>query len=224
MLISICGVKMKRLLRISFDIFLSSFTSILVWFVAGLLIDKNLTGTFSLTYSMQCLSGMLISVFATGANVCVYRDNNKNAADNCIVVGSAVTMIIYVSLTIFSRSYIRFMNMSTEVFSVFCRYSLLQIMLHTILSLVINKLYFLEKNSTANKLVIGFNLLNLGLVTVLALLTTSQAIIASITIAVLSVYVLIVLVKNVKKVDFKINFFHLIKYDSVFSVYILCSF
>ena len=75
---------MKRLLRIGFNIFITSYTSIMSWFLIGMIIDKSLINVFSLTYPLQCLSGVIVSIFGVGANICVYRDNDKNAADNGI--------------------------------------------------------------------------------------------------------------------------------------------
>lgn len=46
---------MKRLFRISFDVFLNSFTSIITWFFIGIIINKDLTNIFTLTYPLQCL-------------------------------------------------------------------------------------------------------------------------------------------------------------------------
>lgn len=68
------GGKMKRLLRIGFDIFITSFTSIISWFLIGIIIDKNLTNVFSLTYPLQCLMGIIVSIFGVGANyMCTQR-------------------------------------------------------------------------------------------------------------------------------------------------------
>ena len=77
---------MKRLLRIGFDIlFILSLTPILSWFFIGLLIDKDLTNVFTLTYLLQCLMGIFISIFGTGANVSGIKDNNPNSSDNGII-------------------------------------------------------------------------------------------------------------------------------------------
>lgn len=70
---------MNRLLRVSFDIFIASIVPILSWFTLGIVLDNNLINVFSLTYPLQCLMGMIVSIFGTGANISIYKDNNKNA-------------------------------------------------------------------------------------------------------------------------------------------------
>ena len=42
---------MKRLLRISFDLSLLSFIPIILWFLLGIIVDKNLINIFSLSWS-----------------------------------------------------------------------------------------------------------------------------------------------------------------------------
>ena len=69
---------MKRLLRISFDTFITSVTPIISWFLLGILVDKNLINIFSLMYPIQFIIRSIQSVFGTGANVSAYKDNNKN--------------------------------------------------------------------------------------------------------------------------------------------------
>ena len=44
---------MKRLLRISFDLSLLSFIPIILWFLLGIIVDKNLINIFTLTYPLQ---------------------------------------------------------------------------------------------------------------------------------------------------------------------------
>ena len=73
---------MRRLLRVSFDIFISSFTPILTWFLLSIILDKKLINVFTLTYPLQCLSGIITAIFGTGASICIYKDNNKNSSDN----------------------------------------------------------------------------------------------------------------------------------------------
>ena len=208
---------MKRLLKISFDIFLTSFSAILVWFFVGIILDKNLTNTFSLTYSMQCVMGIFISIFGHGANILKFKSNDERAVDNGIFWGSIFSILFFSIMAVFAGSYIEFMQMDIEVYLVFCRYSMLQIMLQAILQLILTKLYYLEQNTKANKLVIAFNLINLVFIALLSLITKNQVVITSITIVVLAIFVLIVFIKNVtyKNINFKLNILSSIKYDSI---------
>ncbi len=68
---------MRRLFRVSFDILITSIVPIVSWFLLGIILDSHLINVFSLTYPLQCLMGMIIAIFGVGANICVYKDENK---------------------------------------------------------------------------------------------------------------------------------------------------
>lgn len=206
---------MKRLLRIGFDIFITSFTSIISWFLIGIIIDKNLTNVFSLTYPLQCLMGIIISIFGVGANICVHKDKNKNAADNGIFWGLVISSIIFGFIAINSNYYIDFMNMNKGIYIVFCNYSIIQILLQTILQLIVTKLYYLEQNKQANLVVTLFNTINFFVLIITAIISNNQLVTSIITLLVLLIFDLILLFKHVNKIDFKLNLKNCFKYDSV---------
>lgn len=206
---------MKRLLRIGFDIFITSFTSIISWFLIGIIIDKNLTNVFSLTYPLQCLMGIIVSIFGIGANICVHKDKNKNAADNGIFWGLLISIVIFGLIAINSNYYINFMNMNSDIYLIFCNYSIIQILLQTILQLIVTKLYYLEQNKQANLVVLLFNTINFFVLIITALISKNQLIISTITLLVLLIFDLILLFKYVNKIDFKLNIKNCFKYDSV---------
>lgn len=206
---------MKRLLRISFDIFITSLTPIISWFFIGIIIDKNLTNVFTLTYPMQCLYGVLVSIFGVGANVSTYKDKNKNASDNGIFYGTIISTIIFALIAINASKYIDFMNMDKSIYMTFCRYSIVQILLQTILELVLTKLYYLEENKKANRISILFNLINFTILIVTALITKNQLVTSVVTLFVLVIFILTLLFKYMGKVDFKLNLKSCLKYDSV---------
>lgn len=206
---------MKRLLRISFDIFITSFTPIITWFLIGIIINKDLANVFTLTYPLQCLMGIIISIFGVGANVSAYKDKNKNGADNGIIYGGLVSIIIFGLIALNCEHYINFMNMNNDVYLVFCTYSILQILLQTILHLILTKLYYLELNKQANKISLLFNITNFFVLIITALITKNQIIITIITLSILTIFDLILLLKNIEKVDFKLNLKNCFKYDSV---------
>lgn len=206
---------MKRLLRVSFDIFIASFTPIISWFLIGLIIDKNLTNVFTLTYPLQCLYGVLVSIFGVGANVCVYKDKNKNAANNGIFYGTVISTIIYVLIAINVSRYIEFMNMDKNIYMTFCKYSVIQILLQLILELVLTKLYYLDENKKANKISILFNFINFIVLILTAIITKSQLITSVVTLSVLTIFIIILLFKYMGKIDFKLNLKNCLKYDPV---------
>ena len=206
---------MKRLLRIAFDIFISSFTPIISWFFIGVLINKELTNVFTLTYPMQCIMGIIISIFGVGANVSGIRDKNKNSADNGILFGSLISIILFGLTAINCKHYIKFMNMNENIYLIFGTYSILQILLQTILHLILTKLHYQELNKKANKISILFNTINFMSLIFTALITKNQLYISVITLSILTIFDLIIFIKNVSAVDFKLNIKNCIKYDSV---------
>lgn len=210
---------MKRLFRISLDILITSIIPILSWFLLGIILDNHLINIFSLTYPLQCLFGMIISIFGTGANISIYKDNNKNAADNGIFYGGIFSIFIYGFILFNVDKYINFMNMNISIYKTFCIYSIFQLFFHTILQLILTKLYYREENKKANKISIFFNMVNFIVLIIMAILTKNQTITAFTTIIVMFIIDVVLLIKNVEKIDFKINLKNCFKYNSVsFSV------
>ena len=187
---------MKRLLRIGFDIFISSFTPIITWFFIGILINKELTNVFTLTYPMQCVFGIIISIFGVGANVSGIRDKNKNSANNGILYGSLVSIIIFGLTAINCKHYIKFMNMDVNIYLIFGTYSILQILLQTILHLILTKLHYQELNKKANKISILFNTINFISLVFTALITKNQLYISVITLLILTIFDMLVFEKE----------------------------
>ena len=151
---------MRRLFRVSFDILMTSIVPILSWFLLGIILDNHLVNVFSLTYPLQCLMGMIIGIFGVGANISIYRDENKHAADNGIFYGTIFSILIFGFIIFNSSKYIKFMNMDSEIYNTFCIYSMFQIFCHTVLQLIVTKLYYKEENKKANKISIVFNSIN----------------------------------------------------------------
>ena len=86
---------MKRLLRIGCGTFVLSFIPIVTWLLLGLTLDANLTNVFSLTYPMQFIWGLLLAIFATGANIKAKKENNKNAVMCGMTLGIFVGAILF---------------------------------------------------------------------------------------------------------------------------------
>ena len=206
---------MKKLLRIGFDIFITGFTPIITWFLIGIIIDKRLTSVFTLTYPLQFLVGIIVAIFGVGANVSKIKDNNKNSADNGIIYGTIISILLFSTIAIFNTQYIRFMNVDPNIYSTFCVYSIFQLLLQTILYLLLNKLYYLEKNKKANKIALIFNLINFITLIATSLITRNQIYTSVVALISLSIFVIVLLKRNINKVDFKINLKNCFKYDSV---------
>lgn len=206
---------MKRLFRVSFDILITSIVPIISWFLLGIILDNHLLNIFSLTYPLQCLMGIIISIFGVGANISIYKDNNKNAGDNGIFYGSMLSILIYGFVIFNSDTYISFMNMDCTIYRTFGTYSIIQILFVTILQLILTKLYYKEENKKANKIAICFNFINFITLITTAIITKNQiitAFVAGLSMFIMDIYLLI---KNIEKIDFKLNIKNCFKYNSV---------
>lgn len=207
---------MNRLLRIGFDTLLTSVTPILGWFLLGILVDKNLINIFSLIYPMQFVISSIHSIFGTGANISAIRDKNKESIFSGIVLGSIFGLIILGAIALNIDKYIAFMNMDVQIYKTFAMYGIIQMFLQLLLNLSLCKLYYENDNKKANKYSLGFNLINFGILIIMSMITKKQIMIASISIIITSIFVIIMMFRTVEKTKFKINLINCIKYDSVY--------
>ena len=206
---------MKRLLRISFDLSLLSFIPIILWFLLGIIVDKNLINIFTLTYPLQFIYYIFRSVFSTGANISKEKDKNKDAVMSGLVIGSIVSLITFLFILLNIDGYINFMNMDVNIYKTFAIYSVIEIFISLEFSFILNKLYYENKNKIANKYSIIFNLLNFVLLVGTSLITKNQSIIVITTLIPLSLFTLYIIIKNSDKFKLRLNIFKCIKYDSV---------
>lgn len=206
---------MKRLLRISFDLSLLSFIPILLWFLLGIIVDKNLINIFTLTYPLQFIYYIIRSVFSTGANISKEKDKNKDAVMSGLVIGSIISLITFLLILLNIDGYINFMNMDVNTYKTFAIYSVIEIFVSLEFSFILNKLYYEGQNKLANKYSIMFNLLNLVLLVGTSLITKNQSIIVITTLIPLFLFTLYIIIKNSDKFKLRLNIFKCIKYDSV---------
>jgi len=203
---------MKRLLRISLDTLISSLMSILVWFILSLTIDKSLINIFTLTFPIQYVSSILISIFATGANISKER-GNKNDTMSGIFFGIIFAITLSIIFLFNLDFYLNFMKYSVD--KLFVIYAVIQILLHTILSFVLTKLYYEGKNKLANKYSIIFYLLNFICILVTSIFISNSIYIVIITLCILSIFTIYILIKNIEKIILKFNIWSWIKYDAI---------
>ena len=206
---------MKRLLRISFDLSLLSFIPIILWFLLGIIVDKNLINIFTLTYPLQFIYYIFRSVFSTGANISKEKDKNKDAVMSGLVIGSIISLITFLLILLNIDEYINFMNMDVNIYKTFAIYSVIEIFISLEFAFILNKLYYEGQNKLANKYSIMFNLLNLVLLVGTSLITKNQSIIVTTTLIPLSLFTLYIIIKNSDKFKLKLNIPKCIKYDSV---------
>lgn len=205
---------MKRLLNISFDLSLLSFIPIISWFLLGIIVDKNLINIFTLTYPLQFIYYILKSIFSTGANINKEKDNNKNAVMSGMFIGTIVAIIIFLIILINIDNYIIFMNMDVNIYKTFTIYSVLQLFVCLEFAMILNKLYYEEKNSLANKYSLIFNLLNFILLIGTSLITKNQITIITVTLIPLALFTIYIYVKNNEKFKLQLDIIKCIKYDS----------
>lgn len=206
---------MKRLLRISLDILVTSIVPITSYFLMGILIEPSLINIFSLTYPMQFIMSIYKSLFGVGTNVYAYKEDNKNAINSGIVLGIIVGLFTFIAIAINIDKYILFMGMDVDKYRVFGIYSVLQIYLQLVLYLVINKLHYKEENKKANKLSTIFNIVNFSFLIIPAIFIKNQIVVATIALVATAITVIFILFKNIEKFRISINIFKWIKYDSV---------
>ena len=206
---------MKRLLRISFDLSLLSFIPILLWFLLGIIVDKNLINIFTLTYPLQFIYYIIRSVFSTGANISKEKDKNEDAVMSGLVIGSIISLITFLLILLNIDGYINFMNMDVNTYKTFAIYSVIEIFVSLEFSFILNKLYYEGQNKLANKYSIMFNLLNLVLLVGTSLITKNQSVIVITTLIPLFSFTLYIIIKNSDKFKLRLNIPKCIKYDSV---------
>lgn len=206
---------MKRLFRISFDLFLLSVGPVLSWFLLGIIVDKNLINIFTLTYPLQFIYYMVKAVFSTGANINKEKDGNNDAVMSGLVVGTIVSFLIFSFVLLNVDNYITFMHQNIEIYKTFTIYSIIQIFLCLEFAMILNKLYYEEKNELANKYSIIYNLINFIVLVGMSLLTQNQIAIVSVTLVTLILFVLYVYIKNIDSFKFNLDILKWIKYDSV---------
>ena len=178
----------------------------------SLIINKNLINIFTLTFPIQYVSSILISIFATGANISKEKGNKEDTMSG-IFFGILFTIILSIIFLFNIDIYLNFMKYTVD--KLFVIYSVIQILLHTILRFILTKLYYEGKNILANKYSIGFYLLNFVCILITSIFISNSVYIVIITLLILAIYTIYILIKNSEKFKLKFNIFNWIKYDAV---------
>lgn len=105
--------------------------------------------------------------------------------------------------------------MKYSVDKLFVIYSVIQIALNTILNFYTNKTILWRKNKSANKYSALFYLLNIICILLTSFLISNSIYIITITLTVLSIFIIYSLIKNIDKFKLKFNILKWIKYDAV---------
>jgi len=209
---------MKRYISISISLLMVSLLNMLTWLCLGFSMgNTKLSNVFSLMYPIWFLVGILLSVFGTGANV---RKNKKNEKTNDTVFSGMIWGIlfgvaIFVILAIFSGGYVEFMHMDVKTFGNFARFSMLQALAWLIFQLVLEKLYFEDKDTEANIHGVLFYVLSFVGLVVCSFITKDERIITGVTLGLVYAYTIVLFCLKIKKFRFKWDFYKNIRYESV---------
>lgn len=204
---------MKRLLQVGLDTLLISVLPILMWILLGFIVTKDISNVFTLTYPLQFFFAIFENVFGKGPNITAQKDKNFSVVDANIILGCIFVGLIVLLLAINTDSYITFFNMDSSIYHNFCLFSIVGLYFSFIIQLVVQKMYFENKNKTANKISLLFNLVNFGSIIILSLLFDSWIAI-SITLLLDASIIFGILIKNIKWTRFKIKFKDNLKYSS----------
>ena len=207
---------MNRLLRTGFDILVTSITPIVIWFLLGILVDKNLINIFTLVYPIQFIIRSIRSIFGIGANISAVRDKTKESVFSGIICGATLGFIILGYIILNIDKYINFMNMDSNIYRTFAIYAVAQMFLQLLLNLSLCKLYYENKHKIANKCSFTFNLINFLSLIIMSIITKNQIQITIISFIITAIFVLIIMFKTIEKTKFKINVLSCIKYDSAY--------
>lgn len=122
-----------------------------------------------------------------------------------LVIGTALASLIYGFALLNVDAYISFMNMDVAIYRTFVIYSIISLLLQTIFSFILDKLYYENQNNKANRYSIIFNLLNFSVLIGTALITKNQTIIITVTSAVILIFTTFIVLKNCNKFHLRLN-------------------
>lgn len=141
---------MKRLLQISLDTLLTSVLPIIMWILLGFITTKEISNVFSLTYPLQFLYMIFVSLFGIGPNITAKKENDSNIVSSNIIIGTIFVGMITLFFSIYVDIYIRFMNMDVTIYHSFCIYSIICLYFTFIVEIIGQKLYYENRNKESN--------------------------------------------------------------------------
>lgn len=204
---------MKRLLQISLDTLLTSVLPIIMWILLGFTITKEISNVFSLTYPLQFFFMIFISLFATGPNITSKKAKNESVVFSNMLFGTIFVGILTLILSLNANIYINIMNMDSHLYHNFCIYSIIWMYLSFIMQLIVQKLYYENKNKESNKINLIFNLSNFILIVSLTYILEDYLAII-ITLIIDTIIVFYLLFKNLKKNKFCLMIKENVRYTS----------
>lgn len=206
---------MKQLFQIGLDLALASLNPIISWFMLSLILDSRLINVFSITYPLQFVWLMLRDIFGVGANLVSIKVRNSKIVDAGIFTGLIFSGIIFGLVALNIDKFIIFMNADPSIYRDFCLYIALQLWIQLVFCIILDKLYYQDKNKIANKYSLTFNLLNFIVFIGASFLTKNSKIIISATLLTIFAFTLFVFIREVRRVSFRFNILRSIKINSM---------
>lgn len=206
---------MKQLFQIGLDLALASLNPIISWFMLSLILDSRLINVFSITYPLQFVWLMLRDIFGVGANLVSIKVRNSKIVDAGIFTGLIFSGIIFGLVALNIDKFIIFMNADPSIYRDFCLYIALQLWIQLVFCIILDKLYYQDKNKIANKYSLTFNLLNFIVFIGASFLTKNSKIIISATLLTIFAFTLFVFIREVRRVSFRLNILRSIKINSM---------
>ena len=206
---------MKQLFQIGLDLALASLNPIISWFMLSLILDSRLINVFSITYPLQFVWLMLRDIFGVGANLVSIKVRNSKIVDAGIFTGLIFSGIIFGLVALNIDKFIIFMNADPSIYRDFCLYIALQLWIQLVFCIILDKLYYQDKNKIANKYSLTFNLLNFIVLIGASFLTKNSKIIISATLLTIFTFTLFVFIREVRRISFRFNILRSIKINSM---------
>lgn len=206
---------MKRLIRIGSGIFICSIIPILSWIVLSYVLgDNRISNVFSITYAIQYIWTILKYLFGSSANIRKEKEKDANAVWNGIFWGTIFSALICAILLIFADKYIEFFGQDVHFYRIYVIYGITLLFLQTLLSFITEKLYFEDKEKTANIHIFVFNLTTFSVLILACLIISNTLIALLLTLGVLFVYIICLYIWQFEKFKIDFTFLKNFKYES----------
>ncbi|MBP3630185.1 MAG: hypothetical protein J6J23_01715 [Clostridia bacterium] len=206
---------MKRLFRLGGGLFICSIIPILSWIVLSFVVgDNRVSNVFSIVYAIQFVGMILRSLFGSGANIRHEREKDQNAVWNGILWGVVFSVLIFTVLIIFVDEYIIFFGQDVGFYRNYVIYGFLLILLQTLLSFIIEKLYFEDKERLATIHLFGFNFVGFIVLILSSLIIKNTLIALILTSCILLIYVIGLYAWQFEKFKIDFKFYKNFKYES----------
>ena len=206
---------MKRVFRIGGGLFIYSIIPILSWITLSFVLkDSRIINVFSIIYPIQFLWSILRLMFASGANIRKEREKDPNAVWNGIFWGTIFAAIIFAIPLVFVDKFILFMGQDPAVYRIYVIYAIALLFLQVLFSLIIEKLYFEDREKTANIHLVAFNLITFVSIVLLSWLIPNKLIAVLVTLGILLIYIICLYVWQFKKFKIDFKFYRNFRYES----------